>query len=449
MRIFRRNYFKDLIANAVSDALNASTVRKDDSLSFLGISHSENRNLNTICGWTVDPGYSEYWDMFKRSGYANRIIKSFPRSCWRDGATLKDGPPAEEAESAEEPNVILEDEMQQLTQLGIFQKLEQADILNRIGSFSVMYIGLPGESNTDVAETGKGGKLEDVFFAPYSQRSVTVNKYDQDPQSKRWGLPLEYTLTPRNDDKDSTSQTVDNRQTIVAHWSRVVHLAEGALDNGIQGEPALRSVFNTLEDYIKIRGMSSESFYRNCVQKFVLLTDEKLNPQAMANSTQTWAEVIDEAAQNFVNKQKDYLLLKGIRDIEFAEAIIADPKNAEMILIRELSSQTGMPQRLLTGEGPGQLAGNEDKGAWNQIINDRQNQWCAQWLTDALVILDVAGLINLPDSPMFVDWPVPRAMDELTESKVNLNDAQAKQAEAQADAIGVATGTGDAEQNPE
>ena len=48
----------------------------------------------------------------------------------------------------------------------------------------------------------------------------------------------------------------------VVHWSRVIHIAENAGGTGVYGLPRLQSVYNRLEDLLKIMAGSGESAWR-------------------------------------------------------------------------------------------------------------------------------------------------------------------------------------------
>ena len=54
-----------------------------------------------------------------------------------------------------------------------------------------------------------------------------------------------------------------NRKTINVHYSRVIPLAEGALDSEIDGISSIEPVFNRLLDWEKVVGGSSEAVYQN------------------------------------------------------------------------------------------------------------------------------------------------------------------------------------------
>lgn len=400
----------DLLINATTTALKRSL----DNL--YGISHNGKRDLVKIYGYP-EPGdlcFDYFLTQYKMNGVANRIASMPPRSCWRDGAFLAES----DDENAE---VILAEEMRALGRAGLFRELEKADILNRLGQFSVMYIGLP-DNNDLTKPVGKGGgSIEDIYFAAFSEASVTISKYDTDKTSKRFGLPEIYTLTPGATGTGS-NKAADTRQPIKAHWSRVVHLAEGALDNGVYGIPVLQPIINRCLDLDKTVGGAAEAFFRNAAQKMVMAIDKEatITPEGM---TAFQADV-----EKFVNQMQNIIGAKGSK-ISALAVQTADPGPVTATAWEFIAGYTGISRRIWTGDGSGQYTGNEDKASFNQIISDRQQQECTGWLEQALTAIDSAGLIKMPED-YIIGYPVPTAMDEKTSSEVALNRARAAQAVA-------------------
>ena len=414
---FRPNLGDDqvgFLANVVN-----STIRQLSTLSAFGVSHNKGRDIKEVFGYPTEAerSYQYYWELFKFQDYAARIVGAPPRSCWRDGVVIR---PEEDSKE-----VLLADEMTALKGAGLFLGLERADVLNRVGSFAALFVGVPdGKPPREPIDGSGGGKLEDVYFSPYSEAAVTISDYETDTKSPRYGLPILYTLDPSSSRAGSTTTATDIRQAITVHWSRVVHMSEGALDNGIYGAPALEAVANRLVDLNKTIGGSAESYYRNASQKYTMDIDKE------ASITAPEIEALDEAAKAWINGWKDFIGMRGAK-INNLSVDQIPPKETVMVALQAISGATGIPIRILTGEGAGQLAGNEDKASYNQLISDRQNQICAPWFLGALRPLDTARLITLPET-FFLDWPLPEAMDELTKSEVELNEAKTAEATARA-----------------
>lgn len=390
--------------------LNAleSTLRRGDISSLFGVSHDKSRDLSDIYGYkrSGERNYDYFSEMYRYNGFANVCISKVPQACWRDGVEIHvDGQP------------VLKDEIKQLKSAGIFSGFERSDILNRIGKFAVLFVGVPDgrKASEPVGKVLGKKRFSEVYFAPYSMQSVTISKYDDDVTSTRYGMPEIYTLTPRSDDNAGTSAT-DTRQTIQAHWTRVVHIAEGSLSNDIYGTYYLDPIADRLEDLNKTIGGSAEAFFRNASQKKTLDIDKD------ASIGKTELEGFSDSAKEWLNGWKDFIGLKGAK-INALEVPNADPTKAVDVAIQEVSAYTGIPQRLLIGAGAGQLAGNEDKGSFNQVVSDRQSAKCEMWLMQGLQVLERAQMLVLPEAFEFF-WPLPDAMDEKTASETNKNNAE-------------------------
>lgn len=387
--------------------LNAMSARLKDMQSQFGVSKEGERDLNAAYGYKVNPVFNDYLQAFKRSGMANRLCSSLPRSCWRDGATIM----ADDKE-------VLSDEMLALTKLGMFLKLENSDILNRIGSFSVLFVGIPdGLSAKDPLGAANANQLDDVYFTAYAENSVTISSLDNDPSSPRFGLPETYQLTPQN--QGFSDKEITTKNSIIAHWSRVVHMAEGGLTSDIYGMPYLEPVYDRICDLNKVTGGASEAYFRNAVGKFAL----EVAKEAQGNLDSEGKKNLKDEIAAFTNNMQNFMRLNGMS----AKPLTSpqqDPTGTRKGIIEELSGYSGIPIRILTGEGGGQLAGHEDKESYNAITGDRQNQICEPWLERLLSIFDEAGMIELPENYDIV-WPVVESLNEKDKAEISASKARA------------------------
>jgi len=368
------------------------TARFRDVLSIFGLQKDGKRDLNQIYGYTENPEFQYFFDMYSRSGYANRVVDALPKSCWREGVSVMVG-----------DNVVLEDEIKALKRLGLFQKLERADILNRIGRYSVLFIGLPDGLKADMPAGSIGSDFEGVYFSPYKEDDITITRYESDPANERYGKPTQYELSVTR--ADGQQSTAEIRQPIKVHWSRIVHMAEGALNNDIEGRSSLLPIANRIEDLNKSVGGAAEAYFRNASGKVALEIDKDFN----ASDTKA-LDQFKEEVEGFNNGMQNFMRLIGVK-AHTLNTTHYDPTGTAKVSLQEVAAQTGMRMRILTGEGGGQLAGNEDKESWNNLVSDRQEQVCSLWLLRALQILAEAGGLKLPDE-FRIEWPVVEALNE-------------------------------------
>ncbi len=397
----------DSYLGAVLNTVKTLSRRLTSGSSIFGVSPDGKRDYNEIFGYGVSLTYSDYYLMYKRGGIAGVVVSKVAKSCWRDMPEIKDG-----------DNVILKDQLLALKNKKFFKALERADILNRIGSFSIMLIGLPdGEDLDKPVGSAKKDSFGSMYFNVYGYDGIEILKNDSDPASPRFGLPVLYQLQVIDIDGSNRKQT--QVTSLVVHYSRVVHLAEGQLDSTIEGMSSLEQPWNALTDKEKTRGSSAESYYRNSRQKLALEVAEG----AKASTDPKVKAALKENVEGFQNGYEDVLRLDNMK-ANMLQPAMASPRDPFDICVEEVAGTTGIPVRILTTKAGGSVTGSEDKATWNALVNDRQDQECTVYLLDALRVMAEAGILELPDDVEVV-WPPQSALSELEASEATENKAKA------------------------
>lgn len=378
-----------------------STLSQRVSSLMFGVSKDGKRNINDIYGYSEGMlTFSQKYWMWRRGGLAFRIVNGFARSCWRDGIKF-----------LRDDEEVHEDEIKVLNKHGkLVKRLEQADILNRIGNFSVLFVGVPDGLDFDKPlGASRPDRLKEVYFRAYAEDGIQINSWITDVSSPRFGLPEIYQLTVESrGDKDTETIT----EPIKVHWTRIVHLAEGALDSDVEGVSCLDPIFNTLEDIVKTAGGSAEAYFRNARNRFSMETDPKYNA-ALSDADKVQLE---EEAQRFQNDWQDFIRAGGIH-IKPLTTPHNDPLNTFLVQLKILAGTTGYPIRILTGEGAGQLAGNEDKESYNQIVQDRRDVFCSEHVIRVFEILTEAKMMSLEDDDE-ITWPTPTVVSGKDKSTI-------------------------------
>jgi hypothetical protein len=369
-----------------------------------GISPDGKRNFNQLFGYGEHLTYTDYYLMYRRGGIAKAVVEKLPKSCWRDIPTLKVG-----------EKDVLKSELEELKNNGFFDALERADILNRIGNFSVLVMGMPDSEELEKPlGSASTGNFEAMYFHPYGYNGIEILKKDNDPASSRFGLPELYQVQTI---AINTCETKDiNPQSYKVHWSRILHLAEGALESTIEGCSALEAPWNAITDSSKISGSAAESFYRNSRQKMAL----EANENAQFDMGEEALKKLKENVEGWQDGFEDTLRLSGMK-ANMLQPQIASPRDAFDVSIEIVSGTTGIPVRILTTKSGGSVTGQEDKGSWNALIKDRQESVCTLWLMIALKRMHEVGLLVLPKN-VKISWPplsavTEREASEITEKK--------------------------------
>ena len=396
-----------LQVNSLSNQL--SSVRDNFRQAMLGISHNGKRDINEIYGYPAnlsgEDGFRLMYDMAKREGIANKLTFGTARTCWRSGFEVFDG-------QDEDANEVLEDEISKLTKKLLINKLERADILNRIGQFSVLFVGIPdGRESCDPVGPVSGDGFKSIYFKPFAYDGIQINKLEDDPKNPRFGLPLLYQVQKMNRgdiEKDT------ELSAMIVHHSRIIHMNEGALDSDVEGMAYLEPIFNRITDINKAIGGSSEYYFRNAKGKIVFEVDKDF---ASSSLDQTNKDKMDEGAKKFTNDGQDHIFAAGAKAYSI-NTPHASPVDTVKVALWEIAGYSGYPIRVLTGEGSGQLAGSEDQLALNAIISDRQETVCTNWVIALFEILAMASMVEWKDT-YDVRFPKQEAVTEMQQVEIN------------------------------
>jgi hypothetical protein len=370
----------------------------------LGSTEDGSRNLWNIFKYTKNPVFQTYWDKYARQDIAHRIVVDMPRQCWRDVPDIKDK----------------EKDLELLSSMGAFRALEKADILNRIGSMSVLYVGIPdgGDSKEPLGKASPKA-MSEVYFTPYPEDGVVVSDVDSDPASPRFGLPELYSLTVMNRDKDDKAGTVGS---IKVHHTRIVHLAEGALSNKVQGLSSLAPILNRLDDLEKTCGGAAEGFFRVGQGAWTFEVDPQY-ASSLKDDPES-AKKVKLDAEAFTNGWQRFLMLFGMKATP-VDVKVPDSSNSVMDSLRLIAAATGYRLRVLGVDNGGTTTGQTDKESMNSLIRDRQQTECSQWLRDLWGIFAMAGMLKPLDPTVPIEWQPFEAATELEKSEIARNIAQA------------------------
>lgn len=397
------NSIKAQLANA-----NATTLHfRDIMANMLGVSHEGKRSLYDVYGYPKRYSFINGYDAISREGIANRVVQGVAASCWRNGFAIKEGTPDDET-----AEIVLADEINLLNKKLIFSMFERADILNRIGRFSVLFVGVPDGLDLD-QPIGKvqGDALKSIYFRAYAYDGIEISEYNTDENNERFGMPELYQLSVES--RGQNDKEVKTK-ALVVHYTRVVHLAENLLDSNIEGIPAIQPIYNRILDIDKATGGAAEAYFRNSRGKIAFEIDPEFSTQIIDNPEAKAA--FDEAGKAFTNDWQDQITAVGA-NVKSIVTPHADPASTVKTALWAISGYTGIPIRVLTGEGGGQLAGSEDRLAYNGLVSDRQDHTCSQWVIDLLEILESAGMITLPEQ-YFIEYPLDEPLTEFDKAEL-------------------------------
>ena len=370
-----------------------STLMSRLNLQNFGNTYGGDRKMAEILGYKTSLSCADYTSMYERTPLGQRIVESFPAATWRRYPEVKEN----ENENALSPFEAAWEAISKKNNL--FNAMERADNLARLGRYGVILIGLVGQSSLETeAAPSRNLKGPDAlaYLTPFGESNAEIESYVTDPGNPRFGQPLIYRIKVEIGSGDT--------KNIRVHHSRVIHFAENALDNPIFGRPALRACFDCLQDVIKTVGGGAEAFWRTAMTALNadVKDDYDLTPDAEA--------ALEDELTEFYNNMRRTIRTKGI-DLKPMDMNAADPTGIFQALLSLIATAANMPVRILIGSERGELASSQDERAWRERIMERQTNFCEpmilRTLIDRLILLGI-----LPPSENYeVCWPDLNALD--------------------------------------
>ena len=365
-------------------ALSSALVSRADFAKLAGYTFRGKRDLYDALGYQRLLKPIDYRERYARGGIAQRIVEAFPKSTWRGGI-----------EVVEDEDPTIETEFEKAftelnTRLNVWGMCEKVDILASLGRYAVLFLGAPGETSEPLERSS----LDDLkYLAGFSERDITVEKLEPDIENERYALPTHYSL------KRVSAATTGNiaQNTLRVHYSRVIHVAEGILDDPLVGKPRLESVWNYLDDLEKVVGGGAEAFWKRSDQGLQVNISPDVSP------TKEEKQALKEEIDDYIHLQKRVLTTRGVELNSLGSDVAQFHHNAGVILDL-ISSTTGIPKRILMGSERGELASTTDKSNYDDRVTDRRNEFAgpqiARPLVDRLIQIGV-----LPEAEYEIRWP--------------------------------------------
>jgi 2'-5' RNA ligase len=343
-----------------------------------GITFGGLRDEYEIFGYDREITLKAYRDEYARGGIAKRIVHAFPMATWRGSMELIEDESKPDYTPFEQAWVDLEKKFK------LMAVLRRLDILAGLSHYSALLIGAPGELNTELPK-GKPDKL--LYFTPFpggggpnapaataagnlEYADASIAELETDPKNERFGLPKYYNIR-RIDVNDPGFQRP-------VHWSRVIHVAEGCLDNDLYGQPTLEAVWNLLIDLRKVTGGGAEAFFQRANQGMNLNLDKDVELDTGAS------DKLKDEVEEYMHKISRVLKTRGM-DVKMLGSDVADFANPADAILTQIAGTTSIPKRILTGSEMGELASSQDRDNWKDQINGRQETHAGPYIVRPLV----------------------------------------------------------------
>jgi len=375
-----------------------------------------NRDLGEVYGYPETPSLDDYIGRFKRGDIAKRVIEAFPEACWGKKPKVTDDNDSQEQSVFEK---AFED-LVGLKNVQLYRYIQRLDIIAGLGRYGLLFIGVNDNNKPNVPLQGSYTPSDIMYICPYSEKNASVIAYNEDPTDPRFGLPDMYQLKQGGYGGDTYGQitTQLNSTTVDVHHSRIIHTAEGLLENDVMGTPRLEAVYNKLIDLDKIIGGGAETFYLN--SRGGLHINQDVNTQL------TDPSLLEKRMGEYTDNLTRYLRTKGM-DVNVLNFDIADPENYFNSVVSLISAATKIPKRILTGSEQGQLASTQDETNWLARVNERQTGYCESEILNPLIDWFILyGILPEPkDGTYAIEWDDLKTVSDIEKADVAVKKTQA------------------------
>jgi hypothetical protein len=360
------------------------------------------RNVMRTLGYKEILYVEDYRARFARNEVANRVVKALPKATWKGGADIieDEDPTTETAFEAAWADLA--------ERLTIWSKFLQADILAGIGHYAVILIGAPGNLDSPLLSA----KADDiVYLQPYCEDDALINEYEIDITSPRFGMPKFYMVNRTNmASPTSINSAVVGRRV---HWTRIIHIADGLLDDNVFGEPRLKCIWNRLDDLEKVAGGGAEAFWRRGDAGIQFDLDPTLEVDEPAK------DAMKKQVEAYEHEMKRMLTTRGVK-INQLGSDVADFSNSVNSIISLISAGTGIPQRVLMGSEQAKLASKMDRSNWDERVEDRRKDYATPHVVKPFInrMLDLGVLPQPKDGAYDVKWSLVKVLDDEQRAEV-------------------------------
>lgn len=388
-----------LVLNSLSNIL----VSRAKIASNLGQSFDGDRKLYEQVGYPRNLTFREFEGRYKRQDIAKRIVNAFPDATWRAKPEIIDD---------DEKDTQFENDLTALmARINLYHYLRRADRMAGIGRYATVFLGVDDGDDFDKPIEGNVNLL---YLQTYSEDNSSIVNLVSDTQNERFGLPEFYNIGVMSVNFLGSRGTTDinlRTKTERVHWSRVIHVpSDDSLESDVFGTPRLEAVYNRLQDIELAVAGGAEMFWRGGFPGYSFETDADTEfPQSDDN--------LDDEIFKMIHGLQRYIKLRGIK-MNSLEQQIADPSVIVDTELKLISSGTGIPLRILTGSERGELASTQDKGNWNDRVDERRVDHAEPLILRKTIDRFVEfGIVAEPTSGIGkyrVEWP---ALDTQTEKE--------------------------------
>lgn len=367
------------------------------------------RSMNEALGYNDILTYADYRARYERGGIAERIVEAYPRATWGGEIYFQESPDPNEYTPFEKAADDL------FRRLGAWDKLRRADVLAGLGDYAVLLIGAPGPLESPLTKVAGPDAI--LYLSPGPQMGAKIESLETDPYSVRFGLPLFYSVNT------GVGATINS---VKVHWTRVLHVAEGVLENDLYGKPRLRAVWNRLDDLDKLIGGGAEAAWKRMDPGLQVDIDPEIE------LSEDEEDRLDAELDEYHHGARRHVRTRGGRIVPLTANVAAFASNATSVL-EQISGTTGIPRRILLGSERGELSSLQDRDNWSDRNTERRREFATPLALNLAARFVEMGALPAPAEPPTVVWPEIEELNSAQKASVATSMANANQAQFNAD----------------
>jgi hypothetical protein len=351
----------------------------------LGMSYDNNRDLYQVLGYAQELSYEDYLGRFRRGDICKRLVNAPVDQTWRNP------PDIHEEDSEEGSETPFEQAWKEMVKrLCLWEQFRRVDRLTGLGRYGALYMGFGVDNPSQPVSKGRGNSL--LYVHPYGEVSATIQRWEDNTQNPRFGMPTKYGISFVTADKQGTS-------TRPVDWTRVLHIVDDPMENPVYGTPRLEAVFNRLQDLEKIVGGSGEMFWRGARPGHAAEADKD------AQFTPEITEALEDQFDEFDHGLRRWLQVSGIKINPLAPQV-SSPSEHMWAQLELIAGTEGIPLRILIGSERGELASSQDEKNWKEQGQERMHQFAEPNILRPFIDRCIwAGVLPEPRNGYRVDWP--------------------------------------------
>ena len=392
--------------------------------SFFTRAFEGKRDMEEILGYEKTIEWESYATMYLRRGIAYRIVNAFPDACWDNDIKITDDNDTDDETEFEMAVNLL------IRKHNLFYYLNRVDKLACLGHYGVLLFGVRDGVEKLTEPIGKVNGVDDLLFMQtYGQRNAQIQDYERNAQNERYGLPKNYTLQTGDYGLSGTSQGATfSAEALNVDASRVIHVAEGALENEVFGVPKLEPIADLLQDLYKVTGGSAEIFWLNARGGLHVNVEgiEQGAGAALVEDEDADAKALKEKTEEYIHGLNRIIFTQGAAVTPITQSVAAPDKHADVIL-KQIAGAIEMPQRILVGSEAAHQASTQDETAWLGRVRKRQERFVEPMIIRPVIdkFIDI-GLLPAPmNNDYHVLFPDLINIGEKDRAEISLKKAQA------------------------